>query len=221
MAVKGVVIEFDFAAMNGADLLFGTTKKFLEELDGIGFDTRTEAKYLAGAKCQDGLSRLFATVKTKKTAQKAARDLQAAFAAAVTAAIPRAVTVAFTNFVRALTEKGVRVVLLTQADEAAARVALASVLNASVSLYADAFAYYGTMGGSAWLRACRFGGLTTSSTLAITGSGFGVRSALLAGMGSVAVTNEHVAYQDFGGADAVIDELSGKTVKKVLEKLRV
>ena len=28
---RGIVIEFDFAAMNGAELLFKTTKKFLSK----------------------------------------------------------------------------------------------------------------------------------------------------------------------------------------------
>ena len=34
-AAKGVVVEFDFAAMNGAQLLFDVTQRYLKELDGI------------------------------------------------------------------------------------------------------------------------------------------------------------------------------------------
>ena len=37
MAERGVIVEFDFAAMNGAELLFETTRKFLADLDGIPF----------------------------------------------------------------------------------------------------------------------------------------------------------------------------------------
>ena len=72
MADRGVIVEFDFAAMNGAELLFETTRKFLADLDGIPFDAMTEARYLAGGNYQGGLSELFSIVKTKKTAQKAA-----------------------------------------------------------------------------------------------------------------------------------------------------
>ena len=35
---RGVVVEFDFAAMDGAELLFKTTKKFLKDLDRIALD---------------------------------------------------------------------------------------------------------------------------------------------------------------------------------------
>ena len=54
---------------------------------------------------------------------------------------------------------------------------------------------------------------------AIAGSGFGVKTALVAGMRSIAVINDRVAYQDFGGASEIVDELSGKTAKKILAAL--
>ena len=79
MTGRGIVIEFDFAAMNGADLLFKTTKKFLRDLDKIPFDESLEARCLAGRAYADGLARLFAQAKTKKTAPKAARERGAAY----------------------------------------------------------------------------------------------------------------------------------------------
>ena len=42
-----------------------------------------------------------------------------------------------------------------------------------------------------------------------------------AGMGSIAVVNDHVAYQDFGGADETVTALDAAAAKKVLEILRV
>ena len=95
MTGKGIVIEFDFAAMNGAELLFKTTKKFLRDLDRIPFDESLEARCLAGRTYADGLARLFAQAKTKKTAPKAARELSAAFASAVTGVVPTAVGIPF------------------------------------------------------------------------------------------------------------------------------
>ena len=59
------------------------------------------------------------------------------------------------------------------------------------------------------------------SAIAFTGSGYGVKSALIAGMGSVAVVNDHVAYQDFGGADAVVEDVSAASARKILEILHV
>ena len=51
---------------------------------------------------------------------------------------------------------------------------------------------------------------------AVTGSGLGVKSALVAGMRSVAVMNDRVAYQDFGGAGEIVDGLSAKAAKRIL-----
>jgi len=44
---------------------------------------------------------------------------------------------------------------------------------------------------------------------------------LLSGMASVAVVHEHVAYQDFGGADEVVKTLDAAAAKKVLALLKV
>ena len=221
MARKGVVVEFDFAALDGARLLFETTRSLLRELDGIALDVVTEAKYLSGRDCQAGLASLFSVVRTKKTALKAARDLTEAFAAVVTREAASALTVAFKNFVKALTDRGVKVVLVTRADIEAVRPAFEAALGKNVVLFQEISAVYGAARASTWRRACREGGVSYLSSLAVTGSGAGVRSALVAGMGSMGVVHDHVAYQDFGGADAVVSELSGPTAKKALEILRI
>ena len=221
MAGKGVVVEFDFAAMDGAKLLFETTRTFLRELDGIPFDEPVEAKFLAGKPYLDGLTALFASVKTKKTSQKAARDLAEAFRAAVTAAAPQAVTAAFRNFVKTLTDRGLRVVIATRADLEVVCPAFGPLLNERVAFYQETTDAYGALRWDSWRRACRDGGLRHLASLAVTGSGFGVKAALIAGMGSMAVVHDHVAYQDFGGADAAVSELSGPTAKKALDILRV
>ena len=221
MADRGVIVEFDFAAMNGAELLFETTRKFLADLDGIPFDAMTEARYLAGGNYQGGLSELFSIVKTKKTAQKAARDLAAAFNAALTEAVPSAVSPSFRNFVKVLADRGVRGVIATRADVAAVRMAFAQILSGDVVLYQETSTCYGSVKWDAWRRACVANRLRHLNAVAVTGSGFGVKSALVAGMGSMAVVNDHVSWQDFGGADEVVEELSAPTARRLLEVFRM
>ena len=216
MPGRGVVIEFDFAALNGAGLLFETTKRFLRELDKITLDDALEARFLAGRTYADGLARLFASVKTKKTAQKAARDLAAAFNAAVTVAIPGAITVQFRNFIKALTDAGLAVAIATRADAEAARSAFGPVLGERVILYHEESETYGYPTWESWRRACMALEMKHAKVRAVSGSGFGVKSALVAGMNSVAVISDRVAWQDFGGAGEIVEELSGKTAKKFL-----
>lgn len=218
---KSVILEFDFAALDGAELLYETTRRFLDEIGRIPFDERIEAQYLAGGNYQGGLAEYFDVVKTKKTAAKAAKDLADAFVSALNEAVPKAVTPAFTNFVKALADKNVKVVISTRADLATVRGAFAPLLGDNVALYQETSATYGSVKWDAWRRACALNHLRNFTTLALTGSGFGVKSALVAGMGSVAVVRPRVAWQDFGGADETIKELSGTTAKTVLEVLRV
>lgn len=221
MAGKGVIVEFDFAAMDGAGLLFRTTREFLAALDGIAFDERIEAKHLAGGSYQGALAEYFAIVKTKKTAAKAARDLAEAFVRALDAAVAKAVTPTFRNFVKTLAEKGVKVVIATRANLDKVTPAFAPVLSDDVVLYHEESLTYGCMKWDAWRRACVAAKLRPFNAVAVTGSGLGVKSALIAGIASVAVTNERVAYQDFSGADEVVRELGAPAAKKVLEILRV
>lgn len=217
---KGVIVEFDFAVLNGADVLYRTTAALLREI-GIPFDARIEARHLAGGNYQGGLAEYFAVAKTKKTAQKAAKDLAEAFRRALEAEMPKAVTPGFRNFVKALVAHGVRVVIATRADLKVARPAFADLTGGDVSLYQETSQTYGSVKWDAWRRALALNKLRSTTTLAVTGSGYGVKSALVAGMGALAVINDHVAYQDFGGADEVVKSLDAAAAKVVLGVLRM
>ena len=221
MASKGVIVEFDFTVVDGAELLFSTTSDFLKELDGISFDIPTEDRFMSGCYYLAGLTEFFQEVKTKKTAQKAARDLSAAFVAALNEAVPAAISPAFKNFVKALTDKGVKVVIATRADLEKVTPAFEPILSDNVVLYHESSTCYGSVKWDSWRRACAAHRMSGFSTIAVVGSGKSVKSALHAGMGAFAVVNDHVAYQDFSGADEVVDELSGVTAKKLLDVLRV
>lgn len=217
---KGVIVEFDFAVLNGAELLYQTTEALLKEND-IPFSTRVEAQHLAGGNYQGGLAEYFTVIKTKKTAAKAAKDLTDRFAAVLNAAVPAAVTPTFRNFVKTLADKGVRVVIATRADVEAVRPAFEGLLGEDVILHQEQSTTYGCVKWDAWRRACATNKLRNLRTLAVTGSGLGVKSALLAGMGAVVVPNDHVAYQDFGGADADVKCLDTAAAKTILGILRI
>lgn len=223
MADNGAVVEFDFTALDGAGLLFDTAKRFLSELDGLALDVPTEARYLAGNDYQAGLARLFESVKTKKTAEKAARDLAELFNAELTDCLSAALTPGFRNFVRTLASAGLKVVVSTRADICADRVreAFGDLLDGNVVLYQETSMVYGSQKWDAWRRACARNRLRNTSTVAVTGSGFGVKAALLADMGTLAVIDDHVAYQDFGGADEIVEALDTAAAKKVLSILKI
>lgn len=218
---KGVVVEFDFAVANGAELLYKATEALLKESE-IPFSTRIEAQYLAGGNYQGGLDEYFRVVKTKKTAQRAAKDLAAAFANSLTAALPTAVTENFKEFVRKLLAKHLKVVIATRADMEVVREVFTEFLDdPNFALYQETSAAYGSVKWDAWRRAAASNRLRSYTALAVPGSGFSVKGALLAGMGALAVVNPHVEYQDFGGADEVVEVLDASAADKAIRILKV
>ena len=217
---KGVVVEFDFAVLNGAQLLFDVAQRYLQALDKIGLDMPTEEKYLAGRSYEEGLARYFRIVKTKKTAPKAARELAAAFSNAVSGAVEKAVSPVFRNFVTAVAAKGVKVVIATRANPEASAAAFAPLLVENVSLYREVSPFYGCPRWDSWRRACMANDIARANAVAVTGSGHGVKSALLAGMASMAVMKDRVAHQDYTGAGLVVKDLSAVSAKKLLAYLR-
>ena len=211
---KGVIVEFDFTVLNGAEILFDTAKKLLKGA-GVELNTRLEALHLAGGNYQGGLAELFEATGRSGDAAALARELNTAFNSAVAAKAADAVTPAFKNFLKTLADKGLKVVVATRGDAAALAAAIG---DDRVVAYAET---YGSCKWDVWKRACRLNGLHEMLVSAVTGSGFGVRAALIAGMSALGVTNERVAWQDFGGADKVVETLDKKAAEAVLQMLKV
>ena len=134
----------------------------------------------------------------------------------MTKAAPEAIGQPLRNFVKTLRDAGVTVAIATRADLEAVRPAFESAFGEDIVLYHEESDGYGFAPWDALRRACMAMEIKHAFVRSVTGSGFGVKAALLAGMKSVAVVRDRVAYQDFGGANAVVDELSGRTAKTVL-----
>lgn len=215
--VRGVVVEFDFAVLDGSALLFDVAKKVLAGV-GIDFTKKLEALHLAGGNYQGALAELFEKTGCKADAAQVARELGDAFKAAVAEKAPAAATGAFKEFVKAVVAKDVKVVVATRGDADALAAALEGT---GATVCADVSATYGCAKWDAWRRVCHANGFVDVLTAGVTGSGHGVKAALLAGLSALAVVHEHVAYQDFGGADAVVDQLDAKAAKEILRMLKI
>ena len=219
MSDKGVIIEYDFAAMDGAALLFGIAERFLAGLDKIPFDPVVEARHFAGGSYLGCFAEYFQVVKTKKTALKASRDFHELVGRGFTAAVAKPPCPAFVNFVKTLVSKQVKVVIATRADVGAVGGAFAA-LGSGVELYHEESATYGSFKWDAWRLACVRSGLRSFNALAVAGSGFSVKAALRAGLGAVAVMNSRTAYQDYTGCNELFSTLDAAAAKRVLDILR-
>ena len=218
---KAVIIDFDFAALDGAQILFDSTRDFLKNLDNIPFDEIIEARYFACREAIEGTTAYFQKVKTKKTAAKGARDIITAFSKAVLAVAPSAFTNGFNAFVKALSDKGVELKLLTRIPEKQFAAVFGGITSETVKPVREVSQAYGGPDNIGYLRVIKHEGLTPRSTIIVTGSALGVRNAMNIGATAVTIPYSHVAYQDFTGANATIKEFSAKTAQKVLALLRV
>ncbi len=218
--VRGVVVEFDFTAIDGGQLLFDTAKKILAA-KGVDLTIKLEALHLAGGNYQGGLAELFRTLDKKCDAAATARDLHDAFGKALTERAVAAVTPGFKAFVSALVERGVKVVIATRSNLDTLRPAFEGFDPEKVVLYAEPSMTYGNGKWDAWRRACSQNGLVDVLTVAVTGSGFGVKAALVAGMSAIAVVHDHVAYQDFGGSDVAVESFDASLADEVFRMLHM
>lgn len=218
---RGVVIEFDFTAIDGAQLLFETAKKVLAEA-GIDLTIKLEAMHLAGGNYHGAVAELFNSVLGKRdNAGDTARALAKAFADALTEKVAAAVTPSFKAFVKALTDKGLKVVIATRANLDVLKPALEGLDPELVQPYQEVSMTYGNGKWDAWTRALNANGLINVLTVGVTGSGHGVKAVLVAGMSAVAVIHDHVAYQDFGGADVAVEKLDAKVADEVFRMLHL
>jgi beta-phosphoglucomutase-like phosphatase (HAD superfamily) len=217
---RGVIIEFDFTAIDGAQMLFDLARKILAD-EGVDLTIKREALHLAGGNYQGGLMELFRTLDVSADAAKTARALADAFSAALTEKVPAAVTPAFKAFVKALTDKGLKVVIATRADVEVLKAALEGLDDTLVVPYAEQSMTYGNGKWDAWTRALNANELVNVLTVGVTGSGHGVKAVLVAGMSALAVAHDHVAYQDFGGADVMVDAFDAALADEVFRMLHL
>ena len=218
---RGVVIEFDFAVVDGAQLLFDTAKKVLAD-SGIDLTIKLEAMHLAGGNYHGAVAELFDTVLGKRDgAGDVSRALAKAFSDALTERAAAAVTPSFKAFVKALADKGLKVVIATRSSLETLKPALEGLDPALVVPYQEISITYGNCKWDAWARAVNTNGLVNVLTVGVTGSGNGVKSALVAGLSAIGVVHDHAAYQDFGGADAVVEKLDAKVADEVFRMLHL
>jgi len=218
--VRGVVVEFDFAVLDGAQILFDTAKKSLAEA-GVDLDVKLEALHLVGGNIQGGLTELFEKLENKHSPAKAARELGEAFAAALKEKLATGFTPAFKAFVKTLAAKNVKVILASRAGAEALADAMGDLTGDLVVPFTEMSTTYGNCKWDAWRRAAHQNGIQEVLSAAVTGSGEGVKSALVAGFCALGVVHPHTAWQDFGGADTVVDGLDAAAANEILRMLHL
>ena len=218
---RGIIIEYDFAAIDGAQLLFDTAKAFFTKLDNLQFDGGLEARFLSGQNYLLGLTQYFQFLKTKKTPQKASKELPLAFQKALTQKIKdEGLAPEFVKFAKEMAARGVKVLVTTRANIDQVRPVFEAALGEDVKLHFENSVTYGNVKWDAWMRAAEVLGTAPNSTLVVTGSGFGVKSALMRKFFVTGVKSAHTEWQDYSGANMVVDGLDRATLARCLKLMK-
>lgn len=218
---KGVLLDFDFVAMDGAEALFNAANSVFDGYSlPIAFDKVAEARNFAGKNMVEAVAGHLSRAKSKRGPEKTAGMINDAFVEALAAALPSVPTGDFRGFLKTISAAGAKIVVFSRLPAADVETALAPCAT-MLSVHQETSPVYGAPRLSAWRRLCAKNALSELRSVAVTGSAYGLRSALLSGIPSVAVVRDHVAYQDFGGADVVSEKIDAALAKKIVKLLRL
>lgn len=218
--LRGVIIEYDFTAIDGAQVLFDVAKQVLAP-KGIDLTIKSESLHLVGGNYQGALAELAESCDVQLDVAATARELAEAFHAALAERVAAAATPEFKAFVSALTDHNIKVVLASRAGADALAPVMEGLDAKLVVPYTEQSLTYGNGKWDVWRRACSSNELIDVLTVGVTGSGPGVKAVLVAGLSALAIIHPHVAYQDFGGADVAAEKFSATLAKDVLRMLHM
>lgn len=122
---------------------------------------------------------------------------------------------------KAAGENNLAVMAVTLLDEDVARKALeqAGLTELGVSCYPYDKKSQTYPGADVWMKACKEIGVQPRQCLTLVTSMEACKSSLTAGMRSLVVPDEFTSFQDFGGANRVLEELTEAKPLEILEPL--
>jgi hypothetical protein len=220
---KGVIIEFDFTVLDGAEMLYEITSKICETFKfDPPFKIQSECRFLLGKSYVTGLTEYFSFVKTKRNPEKAASDILKSFVGQLGERISKIEKKGAVDFVEKLLEKKIKVVVFSYAAPELVRSFFGKIAeDPNFIVHQETPFIYAGSKIDTWKRMCNEYSLRRLACYAVTGNQHGLKGALLSGVPAMAVVHEHVAFQDFGGADFVVQALDGKCAEQILNNLKV
>lgn len=215
---RGVIVEFDFAVLDGHSFLLDVCRARLET-EGVKFDASVMARSMGGRSFSSGLNAL--CTKQGKTIDlpTAVADCNAEFVDKLTEALAK-IPEGFKKFVKAALEKDLRVILVTRLESEAVLPAL-GIEDERLTVLHDIPNGFGFNTWEGWRRAARKSNLHDRLCVAVAGSGYSVKGAINSGMFVFVKPNTLTEHQDFSGNDTVITEYAPALADVATQLLRV
>ncbi len=217
---KGCIIEMDTVVLNGIQLLYEITRTELSKQDVV-IDEGLFARHFFGAHLETGLNRALQPSGRRSTPELA-QTIRTTYLSRLAAA-PIADHQPLAALVRGLSERQVRVALLTRIDHAAATAQFASLLALpNVMLISETlFAPVGGFAWDVWRRAAETMEMSGRLCTAIVASSTSAKAALAASLPVIAIPSALTDYQDYTGVYHRCDKLDDSVLPAVLQSLRI
>ena len=215
---RGVIIEFDFAVLDGHAFLLDICRARLET-EGVKVDASLVARSMGGRSFSFGLNALCTKQGKTVDVPTVVADCNAEFAERLTAALAN-VPQDFLKFVNAALAKGLRVVLVTRLESEAVLIAL-GIENERLTVLHDIPNGFGFSTWEGWRRAARKCNLYDRLCVAVAGCGYSVKGAINSGMFVFVKPNPLTEHQDFSGCDTVITDYTAALADDMTNLLRV
>lgn len=217
---RGCIIEMDTVALNGIQHLYTIIRDELDK-QNVALDEGLFTRNLLGAYLETGLNRVL-----QRSGRRATPEMTQAIRVAYLeqiAAKPVDEAHPVVALARGLSEKGVRVGLLTRLSPEVAEVVFAPLLTLEnvMPICESQAAWVGGFPWDVWRRASQTMQMNDRLCVAIVTGGASCKAALAASLPVVAVPNAMTDYQDFTGAYHCFDALDGSSLAAVLQTLRL
>ncbi|MBI2439895.1 MAG: hypothetical protein HYV35_00820 [Lentisphaerae bacterium] len=220
VVVSGLVFELEQLAVPGQHLLFEACQKVLKDKQ-IVLTPALWSRFGLAAPLAEALNRLLATADRKPlSGDKLALEAQEAFLRAIARPTLK-LNGALDELLREAARANIKVGALSLLPGDRAQALLAHLgLQERVSLQVMAQKGAPAPTAEGWLMTCKAIGVSARCSVALASSAQANYAALGAGLRCVVIPNEFTSYQDFGGADLVVEDLKELRVKDLHSLLR-
>lgn len=215
----GLVFELEQLAVPGQRLLFEACQKVLKDKQ-IALTPVMWSRFGLGAPLAEALTRLLAMADRKSPAgDKLALEVQDLFLRAIARPSVK-LNGALEELLTAAARSNIKAGALSFLPGERAQALLGHLgLQERVGLQVVSKTGIVAPTPDAWLMTCKAIGVPARCCVALVSSALANNAALEAGVRSVVIPDEFSAYQDFGGADLVVEDLKDVQVKALLSLL--
>lgn len=212
---RGLVVEWDYVALDGVSRLFKACAEVLKD-SGVELSQPLFASKLLGSRLAAGLASIAGVDDGEPLAEKVQEIYLTGLAEVVDS--PRKEILALAKDMAA---RGLKIGIVTELSADFVKPLVSGLGLAGAVVVSDTASSVCGFGHKTWARIPHELGLAEQAGVALVASGASLKGAMAANLGVIAIPAPETSFQDFGGADLVADAFTPAIAEAILAALRV